>query len=206
MSVPNRWRLAGFVVVLCAAFAVDRPVARWMADAGPATLRVFGAITWFGQGAVILYPAGLVMLAAAALGWQRPDPRGRAWAVFRPAATIFAVVAAAGLANDALKIVFGRARPHLWLNGDASGFHFLRYAARYASFPSGHTATSTAAAIVFSALFPRSRGIFIAFACLIGLSRIVLDAHYVSDVIAGAAVGGLAAQIMLDRMREWGWT
>jgi membrane-associated phospholipid phosphatase len=201
------WRIAAlWLVLLCGAFAIDQPVARLMANAGPVTLNIFGVITWFGQGGVILYPAGAVILAAACVIRLAPDRRAEARAVISHAAVIFAIVAAAGLVNDALKIFFGRARPRLWLAGDHSGFTFLRYGAKFASFPSGHTATSVAAAVVLTALFPKGRWFFLAFAVVIGLSRIVVDAHYVSDVVAAAGVGGAIALKMLDRMNKSGWT
>jgi undecaprenyl-diphosphatase len=200
------WLSAAWLLALCGAFAVDQPVARLMANASPATLKIFGVITWFGQGGVILYPAAAVSLVAACVLRLAPDRRAEARMLLTRAAVIFAVVAAAGLVNDALKILFGRARPYLWLAGDHSGFTFLRYGAKFASFPSGHTATSVAAAVVLTALFPKGRWFFLAFALVIGLSRIVLDAHYVSDVVAGAAVGGAIALKMLDRMNKSGWT
>jgi undecaprenyl-diphosphatase len=205
MTMRRRRALAGALFLLCASFAADRPVARFMADASPTTLRVFNFITWFGEGGVILYPAAAIVLIAS-LCRLSEDWRPRAARLLARSAAIFAVVAAAGLVNDALKILFGRARPHLWLAGDESGFHFLRYSAKYASFPSGHTATSVAAAVIFSALWPSGRPIFIAFAVLIGASRIILDAHYVSDVAAGGAVGAAVASILLDRMRKSGWS
>jgi undecaprenyl-diphosphatase len=205
------WLSALWVILLGAAFAIDRPVARLMAGVGPMALRVFEAVTWFGQGGVILYPTAAIMLVSGTLAWltparERPDRRRTALVVFRYAVTIFTVVAAAGLADDVLKIAFGRARPRLWLAGDDSGFQALRYGAKFASFPSGHTTTSVAGAAVLCALFPRGKGFFITVAILIALSRIILDAHYVSDVVAGAALGGLVALKILDQFRKSGWS
>jgi undecaprenyl-diphosphatase len=120
-------------------------------------------------------------------------------------AIVFAVVAVAGLINDLLKIVFGRARPALWLAGDESGFGFFRVGARFASFPSGHTATSVAAALVFGALLPRWRWPFLAAASLIALSRIGVGAHYPSDVVGGAIIGGLVAAALIRQARIRGW-
>jgi membrane-associated phospholipid phosphatase len=116
----------------------------------------------------------------------------------------FACVAASGIINDILKVAFGRARPDYWLAGDASGFEPFRFGFRFASFPSGHTATSVAAAVAFSALFPRGRLAFASFAILIATSRVALDAHYVSDVIGGATVGWLTARWVLQRRHRIG--
>jgi len=196
--------VAGLLAILLA-FAVDRPIARAMAGMDPAVLRLARFVTWFGQGAVTLYPTGILVLAGLAAGFLLPGIAGRLAGPIRKAAAIFITVAAAGLADDALKIVFGRARPYVWLAGDDSGFGFFRYGAKFASFPSGHTTTSVAAALALSALFPRWRPLFLSAALLIALSRIVLDVHYLSDVIAGAVLGAAIAVWVLGWLKKRGW-
>jgi undecaprenyl-diphosphatase len=58
------------------------------------------------------------------------------------------------------------------------------------SFPSGHTASSFAAASVFYKHLPRKIGIpAIVLAGLIGLSRLYVGVHYPTDVIAGVLMG-----------------
>ncbi len=175
------------------AFAVDQPIARAMAGLDPAVLRVARLVTWFGQGGVTLYPTGIAILLGLAACHLAPGFAERLAGPIRKIAAIFITVALAGLADDALKIVFGRARPYLWLAGDDSGFGFFRYSAKFASFPSGHTTTSVAAALALGAVFPRWRPAFLLAALLIALSRIVLDVHYLSDVIAGALLGAAVA-------------
>jgi undecaprenyl-diphosphatase len=69
---------------------------------------------------------------------------------------------------------------------------------QYASLPSGHTLTAFAALVAIGALFPRARPFLWAFALLIAVSRIVVTAHYASDVIAGAAVGAFGALWVRD--------
>ncbi|WP_294406387.1 phosphatase PAP2 family protein [uncultured Clostridium sp.] len=62
------------------------------------------------------------------------------------------------------------------------------------SFPSGHTASSFAAAAVFLAIDSSISMIIVLIATLIGLSRIYLKVHYVSDVICGALLGLLCGR------------
>lgn len=57
------------------------------------------------------------------------------------------------------------------------------------SFPSGHTASSFAASAVFLAINSKISMIIILISTLIGLSRIYLKVHYVSDVVFGALLG-----------------
>jgi len=68
----------------------------------------------------------------------------------------------------------------------------------YASIPSGHGTTAFAAAIAIGALWPRARPYMWVYALLIALSRVVVTAHYPSDVIASAFFGILGAVLVRD--------
>jgi undecaprenyl-diphosphatase len=93
------------------------------------------------------------------------------------------------LANPLLKTIFQRRRPELW-----------EVAARPSSysFPSGHALSSMlvygVAAFLFAQTFPRQRRGWVGGAALwillIGFSRIYLGVHWLSDVVAGFALGG----------------
>lgn len=61
------------------------------------------------------------------------------------------------------------------------------------SFPSGHAATSVAAAVALSSMWPGGRGLWWAIAAVTAYSRVYLGHHYPSDVVAGAALGVLVA-------------
>lgn len=57
------------------------------------------------------------------------------------------------------------------------------------SFPSGHTITAFAIAISVGLFYPQLQAPLLAVALLIASSRIILGMHFLSDVIAGAAIG-----------------
>lgn len=59
------------------------------------------------------------------------------------------------------------------------------------SFPSNHAANTAAAAAFFHILYPRSGWISWPLVLAIGLSRVFIGAHYLTDVIGGWTVGGL---------------
>ena len=66
------------------------------------------------------------------------------------------------------------------------------------SFPSGHTASSFAAASVFYRHLPKQLGIpSVVLAGIIGFSRLYVGVHYPTDVIAGVIMG-----ILLSYMAE----
>ncbi len=57
------------------------------------------------------------------------------------------------------------------------------------SFPSGHTITAFAIAVSLGHLYPQAElGLFLMAGC-IGVSRVLLGMHFLSDVIAGALFG-----------------
>jgi undecaprenyl-diphosphatase len=58
-----------------------------------------------------------------------------------------------------------------------------------ASFPSGHTASSFAAATAIAAFYPRSAPLVFSLATLVGISRVHLGHHFPSDVAVGSVVG-----------------
>ncbi|MCI3952130.1 MAG: phosphoesterase, PA-phosphatase related [Burkholderiales bacterium] len=61
------------------------------------------------------------------------------------------------------------------------------------SFPSGHTITAFAVAISLSLFYPGMAAGLLFCALSVALSRILLGMHFLSDVLAGAAIGtGLA--------------
>lgn len=57
------------------------------------------------------------------------------------------------------------------------------------SFPSGHATMSSFLAVYFGDKYPKYRGLFYAWAMLVGVSRIYLNRHWFSDVIAGYTLG-----------------
>ncbi len=66
------------------------------------------------------------------------------------------------------------------------------------AYPSGHTAFGTACAIVLSQMVPEQRAALFARARLYGESRLIVGAHYPTDVEAGRIIGTAAAAVMLQ--------
>jgi membrane-associated phospholipid phosphatase len=73
------------------------------------------------------------------------------------------------------------------------------------SFPSAHTATAVGFAAALTWLYPQGRLLFPLLAVLVGCQRIACGAHYLSDVLVGAAAGCLVAQFILavGRLPVW---
>ncbi|MGH7411303.1 MAG: phosphatase PAP2 family protein, partial [Candidatus Methylomirabilis sp.] len=89
--------------------------------------------------------------------------------------------------------LFCRARPLTEVAGQFfADFPCLGKGYRLVSFPSGHSVTAFALASVLSRTYPKGSFAFYLLASMVAFSRVYLASHFLSDVVAGAAVGLLA--------------
>ncbi|WP_207477217.1 phosphatase PAP2 family protein [Arenibaculum pallidiluteum] len=95
-------------------------------------------------------------------------------------------VVGTALAIDAVKLAMGRERPDAGAGPDS-----WRRGVRSRSFPSGHAGTVFAAATVAAIMAEDVAlgGTAYATAMLLAWSRMLCDRHWLSDVVAGAALG-----------------
>ncbi len=110
----------------------------------------------------------------------------RRWGVF--ALTVIAV-AVADWSAMGLKALFDRPRPPLRYAEPKT----LVHVPNDASFPSGHAATSFAAAAMLSFAFPRFAPFLYVLAAGVAFSRVYVGVHYPLDVLGGALLGVLVA-------------
>ncbi|HEV8015415.1 MAG TPA: phosphatase PAP2 family protein [Stellaceae bacterium] len=174
---------------------IDIPLARAFQNIAPATHAIFNVITRFGEGGVYLVPLGIAFLWAAIRGAQR-----WAWRL----GFVFVALALPGILGDIMKPVFGRARPVLLFRDEFFGFTWAGAHGNSWSFPSGHSITVAALAVALYAIYPPAWPAYALLALLVMASRIVLEQHYLSDVIAGAYLGVVFAWGLSADMRRRG--
>ncbi len=104
-------------------------------------------------------------------------------------AFVFIAVGGSGLIVTTVKRIIARGRPRYFEEFGSLHFQFPTWQASYASFPSGHSQTAFAIALSFAALFPRWRTPLIAAAVVVASSRVAVDAHYFTDIVAGSLWG-----------------
>jgi undecaprenyl-diphosphatase len=107
---------------------------------------------------------------------------------------VLMTVVVADTSNYVLKSLFDRQRPNVRYAEPEP----LLHPPSSNSFPSGHAATSFAAATVIAAAAPRLRVPLYVLAALIAWSRVYVGVHYPLDVLAGA-VWGVAVGLVLVR-------
>jgi undecaprenyl-diphosphatase len=180
------------VIVTVDAWAITQVPGLWAP-----LVEALNRFTHLGLAGFFLWPLGLVLIALAFIDTP-PMPRMSrlvlaAWAV--RLGFIFTAIAVPGLFVTVVKRLVGRARP-LVEGRDVMAFSPFGWEVDYASLPSGHSTTAFAALVAIGVIFPQARALMWIYAVLIALSRVAVDAHYPSDVIAGALVGAAGAWLV----------
>jgi membrane-associated phospholipid phosphatase len=130
---------------------------------------------------------GLILLA---LAYWRGNKK---WT--RIFAAMILACALAGAATRVVKISAGRARPNVQTE---AGWNGPRFSPRYNAFPSGHTAASTAFfATLALASWRIGLGLLLV-PLLVAFSRMYVAAHFLSDVVAAALIGAVAAYVVVN--------
>lgn len=109
---------------------------------------------------------------------------------------VFASVFLASFVGIILKVLIGRARPVFYEALNMTGFYPFARDWAFHSMPSGHTMASFAGLVMIGMLVPRAKWFTWTLAIIIGVSRVCVGAHWPSDVILGAFIGMIAADIV----------
>jgi membrane-associated phospholipid phosphatase len=205
------WPVKGWITVAAlAAILVVVAGSMWLFDAlliGEARLlpkrvvATFEWITWFGNSGWFLWPTGILLLIIAVSPWSKLSRMSQSVlaAVVVRTGFIFLAVGVPALFVTIIKRVVGRARPYVWQVTDPYSYSPFIWKASYASLPSGHASNAFAAAIAIGALWPRARLPMWIYALVIAISRVVVNAHFPSDIIVGAVIGTIGALLV----RSW---
>ncbi|GEO80730.1 phosphatase PAP2 family protein [Pararhodospirillum oryzae] len=203
------WGQASAAVVgVCALLMlfIDHPLALALkAGVPPGLMAVGHALSTIGEASwwYLLAGGGMVVCLGAAHR-ARARATERLW--FQRARAfvfLFAVLVSSGLVVTLLKGVIGRARPRLLFADGTTGFFPFAFASNYNAFPSGHSQVIWAAMATLALFMPRWRVGFLGVALLVSLSRILVTAHFLSDVVMGAALG-LGTVLIARRFAEAG--
>jgi membrane-associated phospholipid phosphatase len=205
---PPHWPAAATIaivltvaVIVAAMFVVDVAASVWARHLPRWLIDVAEEVTSYGTAGWFLYPLALVLVFLAALdGPSLPPFAHKAIALFAArVGFLFTAIAMPSLFDTVVKRLIGRARPFVEPRDDPFVYMPLIWRPEYASMPSGHATTAAAAAIAFGAIWPWLRPVMWLYALIIMFSRVIIDVHHPSDVIAGAMVGLVGAVLV----RRW---
>lgn len=188
-------------IAMGAAFYVDRPVATWVRDHPPVNkndhrthlvLDTLKRPGWF--------PFTLCIAALVGVLHTRQ---------LTAAAAVALSGIVGGLAYCIIKWTVGRHRPvtaiaPFQLHPFPGGIRGLFVSEPGLSFPSGHATLAFATAMCLAMLLPRWSVVFFVIAIATAIERVIENAHYVSDVVAGAGLGVMAGSWVTSGVfRTW---
>jgi membrane-associated phospholipid phosphatase len=188
-----RLMFLGFLLAAAAALGLDCPLAQWcLAENCPRLLHdLLEVSSVLGTGMATL----LIVVAIHQL-----DPRRR-----RALGWVVACVLLSGFAANGAKMLVARTRPRdIDFPADVRTTFagWLPPTSVLQSFPSGHAATAAGLALALLPLYPSGRRLFLLPAVLVACQRVECGAHYLCDVLCGAAVSCLTVACCL-RLGHW---
>ena len=166
------------VTALVVAFFLDYRVAAWISthcspDVKQA-MRITSRVGDWPAHAII----GVIGIATAFL------VKSKVW--LRIFLAMLVALALAGLVSRVIKIGTGRARPSVKTEAPWTG---PQLSSKYHAFPSGHTACSTAFFVTLFLARKKMGGPLLLIPALIACSRMIVGAHYLSDITMAAILG-----------------
>lgn len=197
-----RWRLLTFATIVVFAFVLlgifffDAPFANfairfnwigWKYFSG-----VFCAKNWLVMSflAVVIFYARKILRSREKMGIKEFIFKIKGGNAF----FVFCSVFCAACVGAVAKFVIGRARPVAEMGADV--FMPLTNDWLFNSMPSGHALMSFAGLVMIGLLAPRAKWFTWSLAILICASRLFMGVHWLSDVVLGAFIGMVCADIV----------
>lgn len=184
------------LLVVAAIFFVDDPVARFIHDLSWAEIL---------RSPVLGMPILLTLSGVAVILLAACAANGYSLSKFAEIVIVvsFSLTFSVCIVEFVLKRIFGRETPDEFLQNGIDTFHWFQ-GTPINSFPSGHAVQIVSVGTVLLVAYPRHRAAWLS---IMGLGLIVLvlgNWHFVSDVVAGAAVGAVcgSATVTLWRLKS----
>lgn len=184
------WGLScvALLVIVISYFTADLPVAQFFHAQSQRIRDTFEWVTKAGVSTYYLLISFCLFVYFRWIGGKR---------LFADRALLFfSAVALSGIVTNIIKFLVGRLRPKMFFEKGLYGFEPFHIGYEFNSLPSGHATTVFAIATTCSIFWPKYRIPLYLFAGIVSLSRLVLNAHYLGDVLAGACVGTLTVIVM----------
>ncbi|HKX64955.1 MAG TPA: phosphatase PAP2 family protein [Rhizomicrobium sp.] len=191
---------AGFVSILIGllALTIDRWLAHFIYDHVSAPVhKALDSITHYAKAGHWLAAAILALIVAAGMRYYGVLAEEATQLVNYSLAFIASLTMGSAVLH-LIKLVLGRRRPRDDMEMGLYGFTPLAFNSDYNSFPSGHALTICCVAVIFTCVWPNWWPVWFSIAALLGVTRALLTAHFLSDVLIGGGIGLIAAREVLQ--------
>src|SRR5258706_9894841 len=191
---------AGFVSILIGvlALAIDRRLAHFIYDHVSAKAhKALDSITHYAKAGHWLAAAILALIVAAGMLHFGVLAEESTQLVSYSLAFIARLTIGSARLH-VIKLVLVRRRPRDDMEMGLYGFMPLAFNPDYNSFPSGHALTICCVAVIFTCVWPDWWPAWFAVAGLLAVTRALLTAHFLSDVLIGAGIRLIPAREVLQ--------
>ncbi|HEY2837454.1 MAG TPA: phosphatase PAP2 family protein [Rhizomicrobium sp.] len=191
--------VTGFVLIGLglAALLIDRQAAHFIYDHVNARAHKFlDGITHYAKAGHWLLVAVLALIGAA-LARHFGARGGDLELLITYSLAFIASLTVGSAVLHVIKLVLGRRRPRDDMEMGLYGFIPLSFNLEYNSFPSGHALTICCVAVIITCVWPWLWPLWFAIAAVLAVTRALLTAHFLSDVLIGAGIGLIAAREVL---------
>ncbi|NRP69241.1 hypothetical protein ILFOPFJJ_00105 [Ensifer psoraleae] len=201
------WIFLTTLVLVLALVPFDPQLSQWAQDLPEEIVAFNRTITDFGTFAWMIYTSTFLLLVAyiARRASHHDTVRYRARSARNLSAYFLLTIGTASVLVHGLKFLIGRARPELFADYGAYSLTPFTGERLFESFPSGHSMAAGALFGAFAMLMPQLRPVFLILALAIGVSRVIVGAHYPSDVAAGLLLGLWVAMMIAFVFARQGW-
>jgi membrane-associated phospholipid phosphatase len=188
------WLALLFLVAGLYCLSIDRRMAHYFRERLAKPIFRFALrITDWAKGGPWIAAAAVIYVAAQ--GWMAlAEETPTVHAISDYALALLASFVAGSIILHVIKIFLGRRRPRDDFEHGLYGFRWFTWQLQHDSFPSGHSMTIFCVAVVLSAAFPLLAPLWLLLAFGLSLTRAMLTAHFLADVMVGAAIGIIATR------------
>ncbi|PWL18117.1 phosphoesterase [Falsochrobactrum shanghaiense] len=152
------------------------------------TTDLIRTLVWLGIALAVWLATAWLLSPSVRVGFKERLVRWHGWATL-----LLLSIVVGSIPLETGKFVIGRARPVLLDEKGAASFTPFAGQHAYESFPSGHSMMAGILLVSLWIFLPRWRIVTMPVCLLFAVSRLAAGAHYPTDIVAGLAIGILAA-------------
>ena len=178
-------------LLICALFFLlfDYSIASFFDSLNYQTKSLFGTLTHFGDSLYFFISTILIWALVKIIKSKNQITN----TISEISLFIFLNILLSGIVTQILKHIIGRPRPVLFNGFDLKSLDIIHFDSKWHSFPSGHSATIFAFIFSMILLFPKIKNILITIAIIIASTRVIVGAHFISDIFGGVLVAYLSS-------------